>query len=297
MPLPENLSTVTVTATYEEADGSLASGGSVTFDPGPVITARAGKVIFGRPATAPVVAGQIEITLPATDNEDLNPTGFTYTVTENVSGWPARAYQVELPSSLGPAVDLSELSPAADPPPPTEQAGGDLSGPYANPVVIRTHLAEPLPAAQGGTGLAAAGDPGTVLTSGDDGTVSWQDAAALPAPPALGLAADAGISGVPLGGDAAEILSWTAPDDGRCHLVCFIIALEVTAAASGGQVTAGYTNPWGGTVSAQLLAAGQAASTANSVMHLVAPGTVVTVAQATPLTAGAAVLWAQVWAA
>lgn len=176
MPLPENLATVTVTATYEEADGSLASGGSVTFDPARLLMASQGKVIFGRPATAVIVNGQIAVTLPATDNTDLNPTGFTYTVTENVAGWPARVYQIELPASLSPTVDLSELSPAADPPPPTEQAGGDLSGPYANPVVIRTHLGDPLPVAQGGTGLDASGDAGTVLTSDGDGTVSWQPA-------------------------------------------------------------------------------------------------------------------------
>lgn len=174
MPLPENLATVTVTATYEEADGSLASGGSVTFDPARIITAAAGKVIFGRPATASIINGQIAITLPATDNADLNPSGFAYTVTEQVSGWATRVYQVELPSAFAPSVDLSELSPVADPPPPTEQAGGDLSGPYGNPAVIRTHLADPLPVEQGGTGLDAAGDPGTILTSGDDGSISWQ---------------------------------------------------------------------------------------------------------------------------
>lgn len=174
MPIPGNLAVVTVTATYEEADGTLASGGTVTFDPGRLLTASVGQVIFGRPATAPVTGGQIEITLPATDNTDLNPTGFTYTVTEQVTDWPARVYQIELPAALGPVVDLSQLSPAAAPPPPTEQAGGDLSGAYASPVVISTHLASPLPVAQGGTGLAEAGDAGTVLTSGGDGTVSWQ---------------------------------------------------------------------------------------------------------------------------
>lgn len=300
MPLPENLATVTVTATYEETDGTLAAGGTVTFDPGRLITASVGQVIFGRPATADIIGGQIEITLPATDNEDLNPTGITYTVTEQVTDWPARVYQIELPAALAPSVDLSELSPVADPPDPVEQAGGDLSGTYASPVVVRTHLAGPLPVAQGGTGLDTPGDPGAVLTSDDDGTISWQPAAAPPA--ALALAADTGADGFPLVNDTPGIVSWTVPDDGQLHLVQVIANASVTASETGGAVGVTWTSPDGGTQEWTVIPGDQADLGWDYALSqlpavLVAPGTAVTVAQATALTAGAATVWAQVWAA
>lgn len=155
MPLPADLVTVTVTATYEAIDGSLASGGSVTFDAGGIITDNAGRYILGEPATVPVVNGQIAVTLPATDNTALNPVDFTYTVTEEITGWAARTYQIALPSSFAPSIDLSQMAPAtapSQPPDPSQQAAGDLSGPWANPVVTRTHLAYPMPVEQGGTG-------------------------------------------------------------------------------------------------------------------------------------------------
>lgn len=155
MPLPADLVVVEVTATYEAIDGTLASGGTVTFDAGGLITDNAGQFILGEPAAADVVNGQISVTLPATDNTTLNPTDFLYTVTEEIAGWEPRTYQIAIPSSYAPGIDLSQIAPAtapSQPPDPDLQATGDLSGPWASPVVTHTHLAEPLPAGQGGTG-------------------------------------------------------------------------------------------------------------------------------------------------
>lgn len=116
MPLPTDLATIAVTAMYQSIDGALASGGTVTFDPSDVITDSTGKVIFGRAAVAQVTGGQLTtggnpgITLPCTDNATLNPSGFSYTVTEAITGWEKRTYKIQLPSSLGATVDLSQLS-------------------------------------------------------------------------------------------------------------------------------------------------------------------------------------------
>jgi hypothetical protein len=116
MSLPTDLSVILVTATYQSIDGTLASGGTVTFDPSDVITDSTGKVVFGRAATAGVVDGQLTtggqpgIALPCTDNATLIPSGFSYTVTESIAGWEQRSYKIQLPSSLGETVDLSQLS-------------------------------------------------------------------------------------------------------------------------------------------------------------------------------------------
>lgn len=99
------------------------------------------------------------------------------------------------------------------------------------------------------------------------------------------------------------ILSWTAPNDGAMHWVTSIPALiHVTGAETGGLVQVSY---FGFTGAAQHVAtlfaaglgtdtAGQAA--ANAFSFPVAPGTVVAVTQTSALTAGAAVVFASIWA-
>lgn len=52
---------------------------------------------------------------------------------------------------------------------PTGPAGGDLSGTFPNPTVVATHLAAPLPLAQGGTGNAT-GQPSGVAGGDLNGT-------------------------------------------------------------------------------------------------------------------------------
>lgn len=116
MPLPGDLTVITVTATYQQIDGTLAAAGTITFDPSDVITDSTGKVVFGQAATAQVTDGQLTangspgIVLPCTDNASLIPSGFSYTVTEVITGWKRRTYKIQLPSSLGETADLSQLS-------------------------------------------------------------------------------------------------------------------------------------------------------------------------------------------
>ncbi|WP_275463382.1 collagen-like protein [Streptomyces noursei] len=109
--LPESIPTVTVTGRYLSPDGRPLAG-SVTFRAPAQLTFPAADVILGGPVVAQLDAqGQISATLPATDAPDMIPDGWSYTVTEALSGVPAgRSYQVVLPAAV-PLVDLADVAP------------------------------------------------------------------------------------------------------------------------------------------------------------------------------------------
>lgn len=121
MPLPDGLPAITVTASFAAIDGSPAVGGHVIFDPGQRVEDATGGLIMEGPAVCPIDSTGVmkPAVLPYTDDTDLSPTGFSYTVTETVNGQPVTTYQIELPSTLGATVDLSTLAPATSPPEPT----------------------------------------------------------------------------------------------------------------------------------------------------------------------------------
>ncbi|MGW2485177.1 phage tail protein [Streptomyces sp. NPDC001571] len=109
--LPESIPTVTVRARFLAPDGQPLSG-AVTFRAPAQLTFPAADVILGGPVTAQLDAqGQISATLPATDAPGMDPSGWSYTVTEQLSGIPAgRSYQLLLPAER-PVVDLADVAP------------------------------------------------------------------------------------------------------------------------------------------------------------------------------------------
>ncbi|WP_344122395.1 hypothetical protein [Streptomyces blastmyceticus] len=76
------------------------------------LTFPAADVILGGPVVAQLDAqGQFTATLPATDAPGMDPAGWSYTVTEALSGIPAgRTYQLLLPAKQ-PRVDLADVAP------------------------------------------------------------------------------------------------------------------------------------------------------------------------------------------
>ncbi|MCD9904713.1 hypothetical protein LUR56_40610 [Streptomyces sp. MT29] len=114
--LPENIPTVTVTGRYLAPNGRPLTG-SVTFRAPAVLTFPDSDVILGGPVVATLnAAGQLEVdggpvVLPATDAPGMDPTGWSYTVTEQLAGVPSnRAYNILLPAEF-PDVDLADLAP------------------------------------------------------------------------------------------------------------------------------------------------------------------------------------------
>ncbi|MGW7416142.1 collagen-like triple helix repeat-containing protein [Streptomyces sp. NPDC054863] len=102
---------MTVSGRFLTPDGHPLSG-SVTFRAPAQITFPAADVILGGPVVAQLDAqGQISATLPATDSGGMDPSGWSYTVAEQLVGIPTgRTYQLLLPKAR-PVVDLADAAP------------------------------------------------------------------------------------------------------------------------------------------------------------------------------------------
>ncbi|MGW9280711.1 hypothetical protein ACWGSA_00770 [Streptomyces diastaticus] len=186
--LPNEIPTVRVTATYRGWDGR-ALRGTVTFT-GPGLTTFAESDLF---IAGPVVCtldetgriidadGNFGVRLPATDSPDMNPTGWAYTVKENLTGISgARTYALILPKDTpNNSVDLADVAPA-DPSTPTYVAVPGLS---AYEVAVAEGFAgteaEWLESLEGPMGpQGQRGETGATGERGDDGRSAYAVAVA-----------------------------------------------------------------------------------------------------------------------
>jgi len=109
-------------------------------------------------------------------------------------------------------------------------------------------------------------------------------------------------AGTALVNGTPTILTWTAPADGKQHRVLIFAELNVTVAETGGQVTASVTTPSGNVDAKQVFAAGQGVGVVTPVaasfpqIRMVQAGGTVSLFQNSPLTAGAATVWGELWA-
>lgn len=112
MPLPGNVTTITVTGTFVDFAG-VAMSGSITFTPpAELIDAGASAFLSPGPVTLQLDSnGRFSVVLPCTDDANLAPSGWAYIVTENVRG--LRSYPLVLPHTLGSTVDLASIAPAS----------------------------------------------------------------------------------------------------------------------------------------------------------------------------------------
>lgn len=109
--LPEGIPTVRVTGRFLTPEGKPLAGQVIFRAPG-MVTFPDSDVILGGPVAAPLDStGAFEVVLPATDAPDMNPTGWSYAVAEQLAGVPMnRTYSVLLPAET-PAVDLADIAP------------------------------------------------------------------------------------------------------------------------------------------------------------------------------------------
>jgi len=115
--LPTNLTTVEVTGRFIDHNGSPVRG-SVTFDTDYyVLDAGESVVVIEAPITVNLDStGSFAVDLIATDDVDMTPTGWTWTMTPNFDG--AFSLEFALPASLAPTTDITVLSPALPNPDP-----------------------------------------------------------------------------------------------------------------------------------------------------------------------------------
>ncbi len=140
------------------------------------------------------------------------------------------------------------------------------------------NIVPPLPVADGGTGAATA-------------------AAGLAALGGEGSQAATVAAGFALQNATPTILTWTAPNDGALHRFTLVTVQHVTSAETGGAVSLSFTAPDGTAVTGVSVYAGGSGTgvSAASFDRLIQANTTVTVAQSSALTAGAALVWAQLW--
>lgn len=114
MALPASLSTCTVVGTYVDLQGNPVRG-SINFTPQTILKETAANVII-----IPVViqktfdaTGSFSVVLPVTNDNDVTPQPFIYTIEENFTG--GRTIQIALPLSVaGTTQNLADLLPALE---------------------------------------------------------------------------------------------------------------------------------------------------------------------------------------
>lgn len=111
MPLTPNLTVVEITGTYVDIEGNPVAG-QVRFTPrATLLDPIYEQIIIASTVSATLDSnGSISIYLPATDDPDTTPTGFTYQVEEAFVG--GRTFDIAVPKDTVGALDLATLVPA-----------------------------------------------------------------------------------------------------------------------------------------------------------------------------------------
>jgi len=116
MPLPGNVSTLVVLGTFLTPEGNPSTG-TITFTPSRWLTNSGANVALPNSGVTKTLgtAGNFSVTLPVTDDGDLQPANWYYTVSEVVDG-VSQSYAMLLPGTAGSGgtVYLADLAPAAE---------------------------------------------------------------------------------------------------------------------------------------------------------------------------------------
>jgi len=110
MALGTNLTTVQITGTYVDYEGT-AIAGQIRFSTSEVLrNGTDDQMVAPSVVVVPLVSGSFSVTLPATNDPDVVPNPFTYSVEESFAG--GRSYEISIPYTSAGSLDLADISPA-----------------------------------------------------------------------------------------------------------------------------------------------------------------------------------------
>lgn len=116
MPWPSALTVITLPGTIVSPDEDQTPGqGIITFHmPFALYIPADDVVVAPQPLTAAVVNGTFTIDLPATNDPDVSPSGWTYRVVVNTDVYK-NTYELELPYTTAPGTRFEDIPPAVTP--------------------------------------------------------------------------------------------------------------------------------------------------------------------------------------
>lgn len=115
MAMPANVTTVVVLGTFLTPEGEPSTG-TVSFTPSSWLLNSGANIAIPNSTVTKTLgtAGNFSVTLPITDDPDLSPGGWIYTVSEVVDG-VSQSYNIAIPGTVaaGGTVFLADLAPVA----------------------------------------------------------------------------------------------------------------------------------------------------------------------------------------